>query len=89
MSQAPFDCLHRTSAAQFPASETSRYCLQLPQDQKLQAARILNVAKALIEERMKDQQYDPVKGAQVRRGSSDAGGKGGEDPSDAAEDPYA
>lgn len=35
------------------------------QDQKLQRSKILKVAKDLIEERMKNQQYDPVKGAQV------------------------
>jgi len=34
-------------------------------DQKLQRSKVLKVVKDLIQERMKDQQYDPVKGAQV------------------------
>ncbi len=42
------------------------FLLPPPQDQKLQASKILRTAKALIEERLKGQQYDPVKGAQVR-----------------------
>jgi hypothetical protein len=35
------------------------------QDAKLQRGKIMQVVGELIEERMKNQQYDPVKGAQV------------------------
>uniref|UniRef100_A0A061QTB8 Flagellar outer dynein arm light chain 2 n=1 Tax=Tetraselmis sp. GSL018 TaxID=582737 RepID=A0A061QTB8_9CHLO len=40
-------------------------------DQKLQRSKVLKVVKDLIQERMKDQQYDPVKGAQTAKQLAD------------------